>query len=167
MRRKQVAVIGDAEAGEAALAFAEELGRRIGANGWALISGGREGVMGAASRGCREAGGIVVGILPTADDSSGNEYCHVLLPTGLGWTRNSLTPLAGDAVVAIGGRAGTLTEIAFAWAYRKPILAVTGQGGWSERLAGQAIDDRWDSVLEPVATPDEAEAALRRLLGGP
>ncbi|MBN2172017.1 MAG: TIGR00725 family protein [Candidatus Krumholzibacteriota bacterium] len=166
MRQKQVAIIGDADAGPAALVFAEELGRRIGGAGWALVSGGRQGVMEAASRGCREAGGLVLGILPTADDSAGNPYCHFLVPTGMGWTRNSLTALAGDAVVAIGGRAGTLTEIAYAWSYGKPVLAVTGLGGWSERLAGTAIDDRRRDVLTPVATPAEAEAALRRILAG-
>lgn len=160
MRLRQVAIIGDADASLAAEAFAEALGAAIGRRGWALVSGGREGVMGAASRGCREAGGIVVGILPTADDSAGNEHCQVLLPTGMGWTRNSLTALAGDAVVAIGGRAGTLTEIAYAWSYGKPILAATGLGGWSERLAGQAIDDRRADRLLPVANAAEAEAAL-------
>ncbi len=165
MRLKQVAVIGDADAGPAALAFAEALGRAIGRHGWALVSGGREGIMGAASRGCREAGGIVVGILPTADDSAGNEHCQVLLPTGMGWTRNSLTALAGDVVVAIGGRAGTLTEIAYAWSYGKPILAATGLGGWSERLAGEAIDDRRPDRLVPVASAAAAEAALLALLG--
>ena len=126
MRLRQVAVIGDADASEASCVFAEELGRRIARNGWALVSGGRDGVMEAASRGAREEGGIVVGILPTADDSSGNDYCQVHLPTGMGWTRNSLNALAGDVVVAIGGRAGTLSEIAFAWSYGKAILAVTG-----------------------------------------
>lgn len=165
MRLRQVAVIGDADASAAAEDFAEAVGRVIGRNGWALLSGGRDGVMAAASKGCREAGGFVVGILPTPDDSSGNTHCHVLLPTGLGWTRNSLTPLAGDAVIAIGGRAGTLTEIAFAWSFGKPILAATGLGGWSERLAGEAIDDRRQDRLLPVASADEVESALRRLLG--
>lgn len=164
MRMKQVSVIGDADASPEACAFAEALGAAIGRRGWALLSGGRGGIMEAASRGCREAGGTVVGILPTGDDSSGNEHCHVVLPTGMGWTRNSLTALAGDAIVAIGGRAGTLSEIAFGWSYGKPVLAATGVGGWSEKLAGQAIDDRRSDRLEPVATPAEAEAALARIL---
>jgi uncharacterized protein (TIGR00725 family) len=165
MRLKQVAVIGDADASPEACAFAEALGAAVGRNGWALLSGGRDGIMSAASRGAREAGGMVVGILPTADDSSGNSDCHVLLPTGMGWTRNSLNALAGDVVVAIGGRAGTLTEIAFAWSYGKPILAATGLGGWSERLAGQAVDDRRTDLIEGVSSPEQAEAALLRILG--
>ncbi len=164
MRQRQVAIIGDAEASDAALAFAEELGRLIGEKGWALVSGGRQGIMEAASKGCREAGGLVLGILPTGDDSAGNPYCHLLVPTGMGWTRNSLTALTGDAVVAIGGRAGTLTEIAYAWSYGKPILAATGLGGWSDRLAGQAIDDRRADRLTPVATPEEAARKLAELL---
>lgn len=160
MRQVQIAVIGDAEASPQACRWAEDLGRVIGRHGWALLSGGRDGVMAAASRGCREAGGIVVGILPTADDSAGNEHCHVLLPTGMGWTRNSLTALAGDVVVAIGGRAGTLTEIAYAWSYGKPIIAATGLGGWSERLAGLAVDDRRSDTLRPAATAADAEREL-------
>jgi len=166
MRERQVAIIGDSEAGEAAMVFAEKLGRLIGERGWAIISGGRGGVMEAASRGCREAGGLVLGILPSSDDSMGNDYCHFLLPTGMGWTRNSLTALAGDAVVAIGGRAGTLTEIAYAWSYDKPVIAVTGLGGWSERLAGEAIDDRRHDRLRPAATPEEAVEELARILEG-
>ena len=166
MRERQVAIIGDSEAGEAAMVFAEKLGRLIGERGWAIISGGRGGVMEAASRGCREAGGLVLGILPSSDDSMGNDYCHFLLPTGMGWTRNSLTALAGDAVVAIGGRAGTLTEIAYAWSYDKPVIAVTGLGGWSERLAGEAIDDRRQDRLRPAATPEEAVEELARILEG-
>ena len=166
MRERQVAIIGDSEAGEAAMVFAEKLGRLIGERGWAIISGGRGGVMEAASRGCREAGGLVLGILPSSDDSMGNDYCHFLLPTGMGWTRNSLTALAGDAVVAIGGKAGTLTEIAYAWSYDKPVIAVTGLGGWSERLAGEAIDDRRNDRLRPAATPQEAIEELARILEG-
>ncbi len=164
MRLKQIAVIGDAVASVEALAFAEELGRGIGERGWALISGGRDGIMGAVSQGCKEAGGIAVGLLPTADDSSGNEDCQVLIPTGMGWTRNSLTALAGDAVVAIGGRAGTLSEIAFSWSYGKPIVAATGLGGWSEKLAGKAIDDRRSDILLPAATPGEALRLLEEVL---
>ena len=165
MRLRQVSIIGDADASREACVFAEELGRRIARRGWGLVSGGRDGVMEAASRGAREAGGLAIGILPGPDDGDGNDSCHFQIPTNLGWTRNSLTPMAGDAVVAIGGRAGTLTEMAFAWSYAKPLLAVTGLGGWSERLAGTAIDDRRDAVLIPVASPGEAEAELARILG--
>ncbi|MCP4548291.1 MAG: TIGR00725 family protein [bacterium] len=164
MKQRQVAIIGDADASPEALVFAEELGRVIARNGWVLISGGRDGVMEAASKGCTEEGGIAIGILPTDDYSSGNDHCQVLLPTGLGWTRNSLNALSGDVVVAIGGRAGTLTEMAFAWSFNKPVLAVTGLGGWSDRLAGRPIDDRRDDVLIPVATPAAAEAELVRIL---
>jgi len=165
LRLKQVSVIGDSDASLEACVFAEELGRRIAERGWALVSGGRDGVMEAASRGCREAGGLALGILPGPDDSGGNEYCQFQIPTNLGWARNSLNAMAGDAVVAIGGKAGTLTEIAFAWSYRKPILAVKGFGGWSERLAGQAIDDRREDRILSVASPDEAEALLVNILG--
>ncbi len=164
MRLKQVGVIGDADASAEACVFAEAVGRIIGRRGWGLVSGGRDGVMEAASRGCREEGGMVLGILPGLDDGDGNDHCHFLLPTGMGWTRNSINAMAGDVVVAIGGRAGTLTEIAFAWSYGKPILAATGFGGWSEKLAGTAIDDRRDTMLIPVSEPQQVEALLAKFL---
>lgn len=165
MRLKQVSVIGDSDASPEACAFAEELGRVIGRRGWGLISGGRDGVMEAASRGCREAGGMALGILPGPDDADGNDYCQFHIPTNMGWTRNSLNSLAGDAVVAIGGKAGTLTEIAFAWSYQKPILAAKGFGGWSERLAGTALDDRRTDTIVAVTSPAEAEGLLAEIFG--
>lgn len=165
MRNKQVVLIGDSVAPADELAFAESIGRVVGRRGWGLVTGGRDGVMEAASRGCREEGGLVIGILPTEDDSSGNDYCHFLVPTGLGWTRNSINTLAGDVVIAIGGRAGTLSEIAYAWMFGKPLLAVTGFGGWSEKLAGEKIDDRRDDLVVPVADIAEVETGLLRALG--
>ena len=108
---------------------------------------------------------MAIGILPGLDDADCNDYCQFQIPTNMGWTRNSLNALAGDAVVAIGGKAGTLTEIAFAWSYDKFVLAVTGFGGWSERLAGEAIDDRREAVLVPVSSPGEVEAHLVDFFG--
>ncbi|MDP6419489.1 MAG: TIGR00725 family protein [Candidatus Krumholzibacteria bacterium] len=165
MRKKQISVIGDSEATGDLEAFAVALGREIARRGWNLVNGGRGGVMEAASQGCREEGGLVLGILPGDDDSEGNEHCHFLLPTNMGWTRNSLNVLAGDAVIALGGRSGTLSEIAYAWGYGKPCLAVTGFGGWSETLAGTALDDRREDRIHPVSDPEEACDLLSRLLG--
>lgn len=109
-----IAVIGASRASEAQELAAEEVGRALGAAGAVVINGGGAGVMAAASRGARSAGGIVVGILPGNDRRAANEWVTVALPTGLGELRNGLIIRAADAVVAVGGAYGTLSEIALA-----------------------------------------------------
>ncbi len=123
MRLRQVAVIGDADASEQSCAFAEELGRRIARNGWALISGGRGGVMEAASRGAAEAGGLTVGILPVAKKSEHYPNPWVMVPicTGVGSARNQFNVLSATLCVAIGGGPGTLSEIALALKAGTPV----------------------------------------------
>jgi uncharacterized protein (TIGR00725 family) len=106
----------------------------------------------------------VVGIVPSTALAEGNRWCSVVIPTGLGHARNALTALAGDVVVAIGGGAGTLSEIAFAWMYGRPIVVVEGSGGWADALAGRGIDARRSSTITSVADPAACAAVLRRLL---
>jgi uncharacterized protein (TIGR00725 family) len=144
MRVIQVAVIGAAEANERELSDAGEAGRLIAQAGAVLVSGGRGGVMEAASRGAREAGGTVVGILP--GEGPGNPYLTVAIPTGIGIARNALVIASGGAVIAIGGGYGTLSEIAMAL---KRGIPVFGLGTWD--IQG----------IVPCTTP--AEAAGRAL----
>jgi uncharacterized protein (TIGR00725 family) len=125
------------------------------------------GVMQAAARGGQEARaaggqGIVVGILPVAELDGGNPYCDLVIPTGMGVARNVLVVRSADAVVLVGGGAGTLSEAAYAWQFGKPVVALAGSGGWSDRLAGTALDDRRSDRVLVAAMPEEAvEAALR------
>jgi uncharacterized protein (TIGR00725 family) len=108
----QIAVIGAAECtGEEAEA-AETVGYLIASNHEVLCCGGRSGVMEAACRGAREAGGITVGILP--DAGVGNPYLDIVVRTGMGAARNAIIAASADAVIAIGGGYGTLSEIALA-----------------------------------------------------
>jgi uncharacterized protein (TIGR00725 family) len=111
-----IAVVGASEPTPEQLDAAEDVGRGLGAAGAVVINGGGPGVMAATSRGAREAGAVVVGILPGADRSAANEWVSVALPTGLGELRNGLIVRAADAVVAVGGAYGTLSEIALALA---------------------------------------------------
>ncbi len=164
MRRFQVVLIGDSDADAAACRLAEEIGACIARHGAVLISGGRGGVMEAASRGAQSAGGWTVGIVPSEDFSQANPACDVVIPTGLGWARNAVNVLSGDLVVAVGGRAGTLSEIAYAWGYGKPVIAFTGAGGWAARLAGERIDDRRTDRIIPVSTVEEFEREFTRIL---
>ncbi len=135
IRKRQVTVIGDAEADHDRYEMAYEVGKIVAESGSVLITGGRTGVMEAASKGAYENKGMVVGILPGNNFSEANPFCHLVLPTGVGHARNSQTILAADVVIAIGGKAGTLSEISFAWIYQKPIILIDFAGGLSNRLA--------------------------------
>jgi uncharacterized protein (TIGR00725 family) len=109
-----VAVIGPSEPTPEQEPAAEDVGRGLGAAGCVVITGGRGGVMAAASRGAHEAGATVIGLLPGHDRREANEWVQVALPTGLGEVRNALVVGTADAVIAVGGAYGTLSEIAHA-----------------------------------------------------
>ncbi len=161
LRRPQVGIIGSSQADETMLRLAEEAGAVVAKVGAALVTGGRDGIMAAASKGCAEAGGIVIAVVPGTDMNEANAHTHYVIPTGLGWARNVITAIAGDVILAIGGAAGTLSEIAFAWMYDRPIIALTPGGGWAQRLAGQSIDHRRTDQIVDCRTTAELESALR------
>jgi len=143
---------------------AEAIGQLLAARGITLVTGGRGGVMEAASRGAHQGGGLVVGILPGDSLEGANPWCTVVIPTGLGHARNAVNALAGDLVIAVGGSAGTLSEICFAWLQGKPILALCGQGGWAEELAGKTVDPRPRAPLLRCEGLEELERELDSLL---
>jgi hypothetical protein len=125
---RYVAVIGGTEASPSVAADAEAVGRLLAEAGVIVVTGGREGVAAAASRGAMEAGGLTVGILPGRSRDEANPWVRVAVPTGLGEMRNALVVMDADAVIAFPGAYGTLTEIAFA------LLAdtrVVGLGTWA------------------------------------
>jgi uncharacterized protein (TIGR00725 family) len=151
-----IAVIGPGrDASDAELAQAEEAGASIAAAGATLVCGGLGGVMEAACRGARSRGGLTVGLLPGTDREDANGWVVLALPTGLGEARNALIVRAADAVVAIGGGWGTLSEIAFALRAGVPVLGV---GTWElarggEPVAGvRAVDDAATAVSEALRT---------------
>lgn len=109
-----ITVVGPASCTDRQADTAEEVGKFIAERGAIVVCGGRGGVMEAACRGAVTVGGTTVGILPGSDISEGNPYLTVALPTGLGEARNALVARAGQAMIAIGGSYGTLSEIALA-----------------------------------------------------
>ena len=142
-------VVGPSGEVEASLTqAAEEVGHLAAAAGAVVVTGGGTGVMEAASRGAVRAGGVALGILPGADRRDANPHLTVSLPTGLGEMRNALLVRSVDALVAIGGSWGTLSEIALACRTGVPVYAL---GGW------QLPDDG------PVVVGDAEEAAARAL----
>ena len=115
---------GDASAELSALEVAVEAGRTLASRGAVLVCGGLGGVMEAACRGAVEAGGLTVGILPGLDRQAANRFVGVAVPTGLGEARNALVVRMADAIVAVGGGYGTLSEIALALKAGKPVVGV-------------------------------------------
>lgn len=116
----QIAVCGASICGADLLEAAETVGRTIAAHGGIVMTGGRGGVMAAASRGAREAGGVVVGVLP--DLSDGNPHLTVRIRTNMGHARNVVLVQSADAVVAVGGEYGTLSELAIALKEGIPVV---------------------------------------------
>ena len=115
----QVAVIGSGAGSEAA---AEEVGRLLAERGCTVVCGGRGEVMAAASRGAKSAGGTTIGILPGTSRADANEWIDHVVVTGLGHARNAVVAASGDAVIAVGGSYGTLTEIGFARIFGRPVV---------------------------------------------
>jgi uncharacterized protein (TIGR00725 family) len=141
-----IAVIGASAPSPEQEQAAEDVGRGLGAAGCVVITGGRGGVMAAASRGAHGAGATVIGILPGTDRRDANEWVGIALPTGIGALRNGLIVRAADAVVAVGGAYGTLSEIALA------LTAGVGVVGY----------DTWS--IEGVELADTPAAAVERAL---
>ena len=123
-RLPQIAVAGGGACGRRAAALARALGREIADAGAVLVCGGLGGIMEAAARGAAERGGTVVGILPGYHHRDGNPHLAIALPTGLGFARNTLVAAAGDALIALPGREGTLSEIALARVLGRPVVTL-------------------------------------------
>lgn len=119
-----VAVCGAGVAAPEMMAVAEEVGRGLARRGAVVVGGGMTGIMEASSRGAKEAGGTTVGILPGQSRSDANDFVDIAIPTGLGEMRNGLIVRAADAVIAIAGEFGTLSEIALALKTNVPVVAI-------------------------------------------
>jgi len=121
---KYISVIGGEQCSEEIYNMAVGIGKRIAKMGAVVVTGGRKGVMEAASRGAKMENGITIGILPSMDRNEGNKYLDYKIVTGLGYARNVLVVLNGDIVIAVDGHYGTLSEIALALEYGKPVLGL-------------------------------------------
>src|SRR5881296_4170181 len=145
---------------EKALRMAEEVGRLIAERKGIVVTGGLSGVMEAVSRGAKNAGGLVVGMLPGFDKRDANEYVDVAITTGMGWMRNTLVVRAADAVIMISGGIGTLNELTVAYE-DKPTVILEGTGGWSDRIReiaydGKHLDEAHRATLHYAKTPKDA-----------
>jgi uncharacterized protein (TIGR00725 family) len=133
-RRRQVAVIGKGVPDEELTAAAEEVGRRLAEAEAVVVCGGLAGVMEGVARGASAAGGTVIGIVPSSALEQANEYCTHVVATGIGHARNLAVVSSGEAVIAIGGEWGTLSEIAFARELGRRVVALSS---WKVSPAGR------------------------------
>jgi uncharacterized protein (TIGR00725 family) len=152
MRRKIIAVIGGAEASEEQVKIAEEVGSLVAKHGAVLVTGGMGGIMTAASKGASQSNGLVIGILPTTEKESANPYVHVPIVTGMNQARNFIIARTCDCAIAIGGKYGTLTEIAYCLMYGVPVVGIDT---WqidgpiiSAKSAAEAVDRALEAIAE-------------------
>lgn len=146
-----VGVAGASRAESALLDQAEVLGRRLAEGGAIVVCGGGPGVMAAVCHGAQSAGGTTVGLLPGLDRAEGNPHLTIAIPTGLGQGRNLLLVRSSDALIAVGGGFGTLSEIALALRTGTPVI---GLATWSLQLDDQQVD------AFPVAGDPDTAAQL-------
>jgi uncharacterized protein (TIGR00725 family) len=149
-----IAVIGGDSPPSAALPHAEAVGREIARRGHDLICGGRGGVMEAACRGARDAGGHTIGVLPGPDRSDASAHVEFPIVTNLGAARNVIVVLSADAVIAVDGSYGTLSEIALALVHGKPVVG----------LATWRFSDDAGRADERVIRADDAAGAVEAAL---
>jgi len=148
-----IGVIGGSSATAEELSLAEAVGRALAEAGAVLICGGRGGVMEAACRGAKQAGGLTIGILPGTDRSQANPYVDLPIVTGIGYARNAIITRTAQAVIAVGGSYGTLSEIAFALGFGTPVV---GLQTWTMQREGHP--------QVPISYASGPEEAVRQAL---
>lgn len=136
--------------------IAYETGVEVAKSGSVLITGGLQGVMKAACHGAKDAGGITVGIIPQDDPCNANEYCDIVIPSGMGFSRDFLNALSADGIIIIGGGSGTLAEVCAAYMYKKPMVAIKNTGGIADQYVDKYVDSRERVKIIGVDSPKEA-----------
>ena len=176
IHRSLIAIIGEAGAKDTDSAYIQALtlGKALVDSGYRVCSGGLTGVMSAVFQGARKSAayreGDTVAIIPGLDHRSANEYADIVIATGLGHLRNGIVA-AAEAVVVVGGKAGTLSEIALAWRYNRMIIALSTSSGIAAEYAGKSLDNRKHRHQHPALqtildakTPQDAVHMLRQNL---
>ena len=151
--RPLIAVIGGSSPTQEEASLAEDVGRALGETGAVLVCGGRGGVMEAACRGAKDAGGMTVGILPGSDPSDANAYVDIPVATGIGEARNAIIARTADVAIAVGGSYGTLSEIGFALSFGTPVI---GLRTWMVEREGHSP--------VPIVRAETAEEAVEQAL---
>ena len=166
---KKIAIIGPNRAlcSHELYDFGFKLGLQIAAKERVFICGGLGGFMEAVCRGVTDSdhtfSGQTIGILPGENQEDANPYIDIAIPTGMGIARNIIIINSADIIIAAGGGAGTLSEIAFAWQKGKKILSITAFGGWAEELSGRNLDSRANELLIAVKSIEDIKIYLENM----
>jgi len=145
-----LAVVGAGSASPEICELAEAVGKEAALRGWILLTGGLGGVMEAAAKGARDAGGMTLGILPGGDRNQANPYIHVAVATDMHHGRNAIIALTADALIAVDGEYGTLSEVAFGLKLGKPVVGLMTQWKVSGLLAARNPKEAVDLVAELI-----------------
>ncbi len=156
-RSPRIAVCAPGEASDEELLLAGTLGRLVAERGCTLVCGGLGGAMAAACRGAQEAGGVTIGIIPGYDDRAANPWVENVICTGMGQARNALVAATGQALIAVGGGWGTLSEIALGLRLGRPVVLV---GGWANVLAAEEVRDRLGDLEGTIIFAETPEVAV-------
>lgn len=161
-RKRQILVIGHNDSGctPDIEKIAYDVGSEIARSGSVLISGGMGGVMSASCRGALDAGGTTVGIIPHNKHEYANEFCEIVIPSGMGLARDFINAFAADGVIVVGGGAGTLSEMCAAYMHGRPMVSIRGTGGVAEEYANRFIDHREKVMITGVDSAEEAVTVI-------
>lgn len=144
--------------------IAYDVGETIAKSGSVLITGGLGGVMKSASHGAHDANGLTVGIIPQDDATLANQFCDIVIPTGMGLARDFLNALSADGIIIVGGGSGTLSEVCAAYMYKKPMVAIRNIGGSIEQYIDGFLDHRENIKIIGVDTPQDAVKTILELI---
>lgn len=163
VRKVQIAVIGynKDRCTDIASEIAYDVGKEIAYADAVLICGGLGGVMESACKGAKEYGGITVGIIPQGEHLYANEYCDIVICTGLGYARDFIVASSADGIIAVGGGVGTLIELSAGYMTKKAMVAISGSGGVSDIYGGKFLDER---NRVPITVAKDAKAAVEMVL---
>lgn len=163
MRKFQIGVIGynDDRCTQRAKRIAYEVGKEIALSGSVLVCGGLGGVMEAACKGAKQMNGVTVGIIPQDNFGFANQYCDIVICSGIGFARDFIVSTSCDGIISVGGGIGTLIEMSVAYMIKKKVVSISASGGVSDVYAGKYLDER-NRVL--IYSAPDAKSAVQILL---
>lgn len=163
MKKIKVGVFGSEgdHCSDQAYEMAYQVGKELAKRNAIVFNGGTSGVMEAVSKGAKEQGAEVIGILPGDDASQANAYLDIAIPTGIGFARGQILTNTVDACIVIEGGLGTHQEVAFMYWLKKPCVAIASTGGTAQEVAGKSLDRR---NLPPILSAESAVEAVETLI---
>ncbi|MDQ6723143.1 MAG: TIGR00725 family protein [Thermoproteota archaeon] len=158
VKKIQIGVIGynDSPLPLKTLDIAYDVGSEIAKKKAVLICGGLGGVMEYACRGAKDNAGLTVGIVPQDDYSKANEFCDIVICTGIGFSRDFIVSYSSDGIISVGGGVGTLIELCVGYMAKKIMVSIEDSGGTSDIYGGKFLDERKRIKIEKYSSASHA-----------